>query len=285
MADVAIPPYHQLLWPTLKAVEALGGSASIAEIEAKVLEMENFSEQEQTVLHGDGPGTEVGYRLAWARTYLKSVGALENSARGVWAITDEGRHLTTSDMAAIPARVRAMQQQGGRRRQRRGQGDEVGPEGEPPDWKMALLEVLQSLPADGFERLAQRLLREAGFISVEVTGRSGDGGIDGVGILRLSLMSFPMYFQCKRWRGSVGPSEVRDFRGAMAGRGEKGVLITTGTFTRDAEREARRDGAPPVDLIDGDQLCERLKEYRLGISVEKVETERVTVRPDWYAEV
>ena len=113
-----------------------------------------------------------------------------------------------------------------------------------------LLQSLMAMEPAGFERLAQRLLREADFISVNVTGRSGDGGIDGLGIYRLSLLSFPVFFQCKRYRGSVGSGAVRDFRGAMAGRGDKGLLITTGTFTADAKAESTRDGAPPVDLND-----------------------------------
>ena len=130
-----------------------------------------------------------------------------------------------------------------------------------------LLEHLLQMSPDAFERLAQRLLREAGFRNVEVLGRSGDGGLDGVGVYRLSLVSFPTYFQCKRFRGSVPPSAVRDFRGAMSGRGDKGLLITTGSFTRSAREEATRDGAPPVDLVSGDELCDLLMEYGLGVKV------------------
>jgi restriction system protein len=133
---------------------------------------------------------------------------------------------------------------------------EAGAEGEEEaeaegGWKDQLIARLLQLPPDGFERLAQRILREAGFVNVTVTGKSGDGGIDGAGTYRLSLVSFPVYFQCKRYKGSVTPGVVRDFRGAMAGRGEKGLLITTGSFTREAQAEATRDGAPPVELIDG----------------------------------
>ncbi len=121
-------------------------------------------------------------------------------------------------------------------------------------------------PGD-FERLSQRLLREEGFINTQVTGRSGDGGIDGQGVYRLSLLSFQVFFQCKRYIGSVGAGAIRDFRGAMVGRGDKGLLITTGTFTSNAQAEATRDGAPPIDLIDGARLCELLKNHRLGVHV------------------
>ena len=126
---------------------------------------------------------------------------------------------------------------------------------------------------DAFERLAQRLLRESGFLQVEVTGKTGDGGIDGKGIVRVSgLLSFHVIFQCKRYRGSITPSQIRDFRGAMQGRADKGFFITTGTFTRDAIKEATRDGAPPIDLIDGELLCDKLKEFKLGVQTELTET-------------
>jgi restriction system protein len=134
---------------------------------------------------------------------------------------------------------------------------------------------------DGFERLVQRLLRESGFIQVEVTGRSGDGGIDGKGIARIhGLMSFHVIFQCKRYQGVVSSSEIRDFRGAMVGRADKGLFLTTGTYSREAVKEATRDGAPPIDLLDGDQLADKLKELGLGIRVEMVE--HVTIDADWF---
>ena len=126
----------------------------------------------------------------------------------------------------------------------------------PPTWKEQLLETLLEISAGQLRAIGPALLREAGFISATVTGKSGDGGIDGIGVYRLSLVSFPVFFQCKRYRGSVGAGAVRDFRGAMSGRGDKGLLITTGSFTTDAKGEATRDGAPPVDLIDGERLCD-----------------------------
>ena len=141
------------------------------------------------------------------------------------------------------------------------------------------------MPPDGFERLAQRLLREAGFVNVTVTGKSGDGGIDGVGVYRLSLVSFQTFFQCKRYQGKVAPHAVRDFRGAMAGRGDRGLLITTGSFTKEAQSEATRDGAPPIELIDGDQLCDLLKSYELGVrTVTRVE-EDVVVSPEFFDDI
>jgi restriction system protein len=135
-------------------------------------------------------------------------------------------------------------------------------------------------PAD-FEKLCQRLLRESGFIRVEVTGKTGDGGIDGTGVLRMNLLSFHVLFQCKRFKGSVGSSVVRDFRGAMVGRADKGLILTTGNFTSEARKEASRDGAPAIDLIDGNDLCDLLKALRLGVSVTTVEN--VAVDRNWFA--
>jgi restriction system protein len=155
-------------------------------------------------------------------------------------------------------------------------GEDEEDDGEIEDvaltWKEQLLETLLTLAPSAFERLCQRVLRESGFVKVEVTGRSGDGGIDGTGVLRLKLLSFQVLFQSKRYRGSVGTSVVRDFRGAMVGRADKGLIITTGTFTADARREATRDGAPAIDLVDGDALCDLLKTLRIGVRVETVES-------------
>jgi restriction system protein len=154
-----------------------------------------------------------------------------------------------------------------------------GPEDEE-DWKSVLLAVLGKMPPDGFERLAQRLLREAGFTKVEVRGKSGDGGIDGIGVLRVNLVSFQVYFQCKRWKGSVGSKEIHDFRGALQGRADKGLFITTSHFTSQSSDEATRDGAIAIDLIDGDRLCALLKENCLGVATEMIE--QVRIQPDWF---
>jgi restriction system protein len=292
-----LPHYHELLLPTLDAVKELGGSGSINEIVEVVNRREAFTEEQQGVLHKDGPETEIRYRQAWARTYLKGMGLLDNSRRGVWTLTDEGARLLSDpalDREAIEQRVlelRASYIAAARERRRSTRGRRAVPtepngsdaEEGAPTWQEHLLDVLMSMEPDAFERLAQRLLREADFDSVNVTGRSGDGGIDGLGVYRLGLVSFPVFFQCKRYRGSVGASAVRDFRGAMSGRGDKGLLITTGTFTSDAKREATRDGAPPVDLIDGERLCELLKRYDMGVATEMVE--EITVDPAFFRDL
>ena len=111
-----------------------------------------------------------------------------------------------------------------------------------------------------------RLLREAGFERVHVTGRSNDGGIDGLGVLQVNdLMSFNVVFQCKKWEQPIPPKEIRDLRGAMNGRAEKGIFLTTSAFTINARAEAERPGAVPVELVDGEKLFEMFKKYELGL--------------------
>ena len=297
MRDVDLPQYHQLLLPTLRAVSELGGSASISEIVQAVIKREGFTEEQQAVLHNDGPEIELGYRQAWARTYLKGMGLLTNSSRGVWTLTDQGSALLSDAALDEAARERRIYELRGtyldEKRQARKNREAEGaleptsdqPAAESRTWKEVLLDSLMAMTPDGFERLAKRLLREADFDSVNVTGRSGDGGIDGLGVYRLGLVSFPVFFQCKRYRGSVGPSAVRDFRGAMYGRGDKGLLITTGTFTADAKREATRDGAPPIDLIDGERLCDLLQRFELGVTTTIRQVEDVEVHPDYFTDV
>jgi restriction system protein len=274
---VQVPPYQFFLWPALQAVIALGGSASIAELEAAV----------DRELHRDGPITEVQYRLAWARTYLKGMGLLTNSQRGVWSVTENGQTVTEDEIPTLRSEYLASYRKSGpKKKGKKGSQslldneiDQAEAEAEEA-WKDELLDTLLGMSPQAFERLAQRLLREAGVQSPVVTGRSGDGGTDGRGVYQISLLSFPVFFQCKRYKGSVGASAVRDFRGAMAGRGEKGLLITTGSFTSDANAESRRDGAPPIDLVDGDRLCELLKEYAIGVTTTPRTVEDVAIRVD-----
>ena len=296
MTTADVPAYHELLWPALQAVTELGGSASISEIAETVIKRQGFSDAQQAVLHNDGPETEIGYRLAWARSYLKGMGLLTNSARGIWALTDEGTALVTDPDATDSQRRERVRQLWQAHLAEIRKARKVRPSQDAPEpdaaglaggrgWKEQLLDQLMDMSPDAFERLAQRLLREADFDSVNVTGKSGDGGIDGLGVYRLGLVSFPVFFQCKRYRGSVSPGAVRDFRGAMADRGDKGLLITTGTFTADAKKEATRYGAPPVDLIDGDRLCDLLKRYELGVRTATRTVEDVSIDRAFFGEI
>lgn len=273
-----------MLNATLAAIRDLGGSASIQELDDAAIAHLNLAESDLTVPHGER-GTEVGYRLAWARSYLKAYGVLDNSARGVWSLTAKGQETHEVDPGEVVRQVREQHRARRHRTPRKGsRPPEVDIDEEVrsvEDWRVALSARLMQLPPPAFERLCQRLLREAGFVQVEVTGRSGDGGIDGIGIVRLGgLLGFPIMFQCKRYRGAVPPSAIRDFRGAVIGRADRGLMITTGTFSRDARQEATRDGALPIDLLDGDELLDKLKELRLGVHVEMIE--RVSLSGEWF---
>jgi restriction system protein len=282
MAKVTVPTYDSLMNPLIQALKALGGSGTVEEINNKVAELARLTDEQLEVLHNPAKGgmTEFEYRLAWTRTWLKRYGILENSSRGVWALTAKGSKTDHLDEKVVIRSVRAQF-----KKEREDSEDEEASASEQT-WRDELLVTLLKMPAAAFERLVQRMLRESGFIQVEVTGRSGDGGIDGKGILRLGgLLSFHVIFQCKKWQGAVSTGQVRDFRGAMVGRADKGLLITTGTFTKDAVREATRDGAPPIDLVDGEQFLDKLKELGLGVKTRKVEAEEVTVERDWFANI
>lgn len=285
-----MPKYHELMNPLLGALHELGGSGSVEEIAQKVAELSNFSEELLNTPHNPEKSsqTEIEYRLAWARTYLKKYGILDNSDRGIWLIVPEKRNVKSVNPQEVVKTVRA-----DHKKQKANTNEDQPAEDmidiETPDeaesWRSILHNLLiNEITPDAFERLAKRILRESGFVQVDVTGRTGDGGIDGKGIMRLSgLLSFHVIFQCKKYKGSVTASDIRDFRGAMIGRADKGLFITTGTFTRDAVREATRDGAPPIDLIDGDQLADKLKELGLGIKKEMVE--KVTVDTEWFKNI
>ncbi len=287
---MSIPRYDELFNPLLEAMKKLGGSASVSELNEEVTKSLNLTDEEVAEPRNERM-TVLQYRLAWTRSYLKAYGLLDNSERGVWVLTPRGKEADAVDPRQI---VRFVQE---RSRGKKGKlavknsESSIGPQivevAETvleESWREELLARLLELSPAAFERLSQRLLRESGFVEVKVTGRSGDGGIDGVGIVRLGgLLGFPILFQCKRYSGSVGPGVIRDFRGAMMGRADRGLVITTGTFSRDAKIEATRDGAPPIDLVDGEQLLDKLKELRLGIAVKMIE--QVSVLPEFFKEI
>lgn len=279
----SLPTFDELIVPTIKALLGLGGSGTIEEINERVYQIANISDDTLQILHGEnGLQSEVDYRLAWSRTYLKKYGLLDNSARGIWVLTKSDLNIDQIDSDQIVKTVREQHKQTEQKNKKEANEEvEITEKIEETNWKEQLLNVLFDIPPEAFERLAQRLLRESGFIQVEVIGKTGDGGIDGKGIVRISgFLSFHVIFQCKRYKGSITPSQIRDFRGAMQGRADKGLFITTGTFTRDAIKEATRDGAPPIDLIDGELLCDKLKEFKLGVETELIES--VEVKTEWF---
>jgi len=275
---MSVPKYDDLFNPLLTALHQLGGSASIPELEEKTADILKLSDADLDAPHR-GNMSKFAYNLAWARTYLKRFGLIDNSVRGIWALNADGQRTKTVNKEEVRKKVQEED------RLARGKKEIQPEEDDPADdaWETEVLDTIKAIKPEAFERLSQRILRESGFVQVQVTGRSSDGGIDGRGVLKMgSILSFHVHFQCKRYKDTVSASVIRDFRGAMVGRADKGVIITTGTFTREAKLEALRDGAPPLDLVDGDELVQMLKKYRLGISVKEKVLEEIVVDKSWF---
>lgn len=285
--------FAQWINPVLKALNELGGSARPREVVELVARNEKVSDEVLNRINPAG-GQRFPNQIHWARFYLADAGYIDRSRHGVWKLTDKGVAAKQLNETAIKTLVEEVIERTGKIKPARpapateelesSKGlnpelrsaaetittdlseDELAPEQEDRDYRFRLLEIMQGLPPAGFERLCQRLLREAGFEQVVVTGKSNDGGIDGHGILSLNaFVSFRVLFQCKRYAGSVSPSQVRDFRGAMQGRADKGLILTTGSFSTEARREASRDGAPPIELVDGEKLIELFAKLELGL--------------------
>ena len=274
--------YDELFNPVLQALHKLGGSGTNNEIEEQVIAVLGLANEEIEDIHR-GNTTKLSYRSAWARNYLKRLGLVENSSRAVWSLTSTGSKTTEIDKNEAKRIVKNLS---GVKKETAGETESVDESDELAElsWEEEIIDMMKQMEPAAFERLSQRLLRELGFTNVEVTGKSGDGGIDGLGVIKIGgVLSYHVVFQCKRYSGSVSSNAIRDFRGAMIGRADKGIFITTGTFTRDAKLESQRDGAPPVDLMDGNDLAAHLKDLRLGVDVQM--REEITIDPMWFKEI
>lgn len=269
----SIPPYSDLFQHVLDALKSLGGSGKPSEVRDLIAAKLGLSDESLETTTKSGTQLLMS-RVYWARAYLAKTGYVSSSKRGVWSLTDKGREVTIGELEAKAIVTEVVKDYHETKKKETaepcGVDDDEGQEEieaftEDSDHRSRVLELLLKMPADAFERLCQRLLRESGFEQVVVTGRSGDGGIDGHGVLQLNpFVSFRVLFQCKRYRDTVGSGAIRDFRGAMMGRAEKGIVLTTGTFSRDAHRESVRDGVPPIELVDGNSLVDLFEtlEYR-----------------------
>ena len=262
------PKFIRFFKPIIEVLKDIGGSGTVAEVIDHVIEkmMIPESEQEETLKGGQ---SRVRNQIQWARFYLAQADLIDSSKRGIWSLTEKGLSTDTMTFDSLGIFKKIHKSFSKAKKPKDLDKPPIGEleeEIEPPDHRTNLLNLIKSLPPSGFERLSQRLLRESGFQKVVVTGKSGDGGIDGVGILQVNaFVSFNVLFQCKRYQGAVTPSQIRDFRGAMMGRADKGIIITTGTFTLEAKKEARRDGAPPIELVDGDTLVQMFEQLQLGL--------------------
>lgn len=278
MADTKFADYIN---PVIDAVKSLGGSARPQEVYKYIADALNLPDEILNEEKKSG-GSRFENQVAFARFYLAKADIIDSSRHGVWSLTEKGRKITKLNENEINKLIREVQAQSSpsTNRTRTSQTiivrkttpqpeedmTEIAPPSEQLNYRDLLLETILSLPPSGFERLCQRLLRESGFQEVTVTGRSGDGGIDGIGILQINpFVSFKVIFQSKRYSGSVSAPQIRDFRGAMMGRADKGIIITTGSFTADAKREAVRDGVPPIELVDGEMLVNMFEQLELGL--------------------
>lgn len=263
------PEFIRFFRPILTLLRESGGSGTPAEIVDRSIEIANISEAEQEAVNKNGQ-SRIKNQVHWARQYLVWDGYLDSSKRGIWSLTEKGKSVDIRNLNPLELFKNV---QKSRTKIKLPTSAEVSStEGaitdgmEIQDHRTRLLELIRSLTPNGFERLSQRLLRESGFQHVTVTGKTGDGGIDGIGILQVNpFVSFNVLFQCKRYQRTVTPSHVRDFRGAMMGRADKGIIITTGTFTLEAKKEARRDGVPAIELVDGDALVDMFERLEIGL--------------------
>ena len=263
-----IPKYGELITVTFKALKELGGSGKNDEINEKTAELLDLSDEVLEFPHLNSSSiSEVNYRLAWARTLLKKYGAIANSARSVWSITPDFSNIVSVDGNEIEKVYRKSSLP--KKEVPAENGLEADPEDMPEEirpWRKKLYDVLVHMDPYAFERLAQRVLRECGFTQVEVTKKSGDGGIDGTGKLRINgIFSFNIAFQCKRYQGIVSAGDIRDFRGSLTTNIEKGVFITTGSFSKSAIEEASSPGKQQIDLIDGEEFITKLAEFGIGV--------------------
>jgi restriction system protein len=263
--DDALGGYLRFFGPILEVLRDLGGSARSAQVKDLVTDRINITDAERAEVLKNGV-SRVGNQIDWARFYLAKTGYLDSSKRGVWALTEKGRsiRLSADNVREIVRQVNDTGTVESKAEKSSKVIDETP--SHQTDHRASLLQTIKTLPPRGFEELCRYLLLESGFEEVSVTGRSGDGGIDGHGVLRVSkLVSMKVLFQCKRYAESVGPSVVRDFRGSLAGRAEKGIILTTGYFSSAAEQEARREGVVPVELVDGERLVELFEEMEIGL--------------------
>lgn len=264
------PKYLKFFNPLLQVLKDIGGEGKTSEVIDLVIEKMDISEEELDVVLKSGP-SRVKNQIAWARNYLVKAGILDNaSKRGVWCLTAKGlvANLSDDDSLNIFKEVQSSYSEDKSTEPKEVLVSDEIDESLNSDIELSedILTILQNLPPAGFEKICQRLLRESGFKDVIVTGKPNDGGIDGEGLLEINpLMSFKVLFQAKRYKATVGPDAVRDFRGAMQGRADKGIIITTGRFTKEAQKEAVRVATLKVELVDGDALVELFHKFELGL--------------------
>ena len=292
--QAGLPKWDDLMWETLQALRDMPMPVTINAASDAVSDRLNLTDDQRSIPSHDQRWSYVRFQVGFVMSDLKGIGALDQPKRRLYNLTADGTDLSKEDM--VHRHARRNQEIRERKRARKAtvdapvdpdEADGIAEANQPDEhelsWRQELLEALKNVSPAAFEQLAAALLEAADFDEVEVTGRSGDGGIDGIGVYHPSgLISFRTAFQCKRYQGSVGPGAVRDFRGSFIGRSDRGIIITTGTFTAAAREEATRAGANPIDLIDGETLCDLLKEYGLGVRVTQRIVEDIAIDDNYF---
>jgi restriction system protein len=273
MAQKSKAEFVKWFGPLLDALRDLGDSGRPREVSARIASNLNLPDEilDETLKSG---GNKFHNQVAWARQYLVWEGLLDSSKFGTWKLTEKGRHAQISENEAREIFLKWVAIHAQNRKQKQAEDLDATQENSSPEDlisedKPDLITTLRSLSPVGFEKVCRELLRESGFENVEVTGGSADGGIDGHGTLEINpFVSFKVLFQCKRYAEGnlVSRAQVGDFRNAMIGRAEKGIIIATSSFTNAAIQEANRDGAPQVELVDGVKLVEMFQRVELGVT-------------------
>lgn len=261
------PEFLKYINPVLTTLQANGGAGNSSNVIEQIIESLGINDEELEEATSNGQ-SRVRNQIQWARFYLFKAGLIDNTQRGIWRLTNEGleKKLTNDDVYILFKGVQESVKKSPTVTPKKLELKFEDTTTEDEEHSIGLLNLIQSLPASGFEKLCKRLLTEIGINDITITGGSGDQGIDGKGIVKLNdVVSLNIVFQCKRYKETVSPHHVRDFRGAMQGRGEKGLIITTGRFTKEAKNEASRDGVTPIELIDGDRLVELFEKHHLGL--------------------
>ena len=307
MTQVTVPSQREFYNPILQALHNLGGSGTNQEIYDKVVKIMNLTDEQLEVLIGSGgpnrKTTLVINYLSWARTELKQYGLLENPRRAFWALTVKGWKTKQVDPRAVQ---RTMNQMSKEKKEQAAKRQQIKPMPQPEPaaptlseeplaaeevianlmgWRDELSSTLHGMSPAAFERFFLRIFHSEGIGKVDVTGRSGDDAIEGM-MESSGFLSLRVLFRCIRGSGLISTSELHNFRREVTmGRANKGLLVTTGKFTQEARREADRGGAPEVELMDGKQLIDKLKELSLGVKTERVVVERVMIDADWFQNI
>lgn len=261
------PQFLSYVIPLVEVLRESGGSGSAGDMIDKVIERMAIPDEivEETISSG---ASRVRNQIQWARMYLVKADLMNADQRGIWKLTEKGFEAQLDEVAvySLFKKVQATFQKDKKGKSGKAEPDNEDIIVEDEAHGESLLSILKGLPPSGFEKLCKRLLTELDFHDVTITGGAGDQGVDGTGVIKINdVVGFNIIFQCKRYRESVSPHHVRDFRGTMQGRADKGIIITTGRFTSEAKREAIRDGVPPIELIDGEKLVTLFEKFRLGL--------------------